>query len=62
MSMSATDYQSLERDLRPAGEQNSIKEFQPLQPVSQPHWGSNLNLPMQIHIEWGINKRRYRSA
>lgn len=60
MSMAARNYQSLQRDLSSAGEQKSITEFQPLQPVNQLHWESILNLPMKIHIEWGINKRRYR--
>lgn len=63
MPIPARDYESLERDLRSAGEQRkSTKEFQPLQQISQLHWGPSLNAPMQIHVEWGINKRRERCA
>jgi len=62
MPVPAIHVQSLEKDHRSAGEhlEGSTKELQPLQPVSQLHWGPNLNASMQKHAAWGINERSQR--
>ncbi|GAB0205919.1 hypothetical protein GRJ2_003057500 [Grus japonensis] len=54
--------QGLLRQWEPTGRhwENTPKEFQPLQPVSQPHRGHNCNPSMQTHVAWGINKRSWR--
>lgn len=59
MSVSAIYSQSLERD-RQKHLQGSLKEFQPFQPGSQPHWRPNFNASMQTDREWEISKRSQR--
>jgi len=59
ISVPEIDAQSLDKDHRLAEEhlKRNTKQLPLLQPVSQIHWGPNLNASMQMHIAWGIKKR-----